>query len=55
MAEAVFEIHETFNITGRGIVLTGFILEGEYQLGDIIQFNFKGNSISRRIKGYINP
>ncbi|WP_430965275.1 hypothetical protein [Spongiimicrobium sp. 2-473A-2-J] len=53
-AGSVFEIHQTFNITGRGIVLTGFILNGDFRLGDIIKFDFNGDLISRKIKGFDN-
>ncbi len=32
-----FRIEDTFNITGRGVVLTGCILDGDINVGDSIQ------------------
>ena len=48
---ASFEIHDTFRITGRGIVFAGIILEGEIRIGDIIKFNFNGQVLERKING----
>ncbi|WP_299190455.1 hypothetical protein [uncultured Aquimarina sp.] len=51
---ATYQIHDTFKITGRGIVFVGFILDGEFGTGDIIKFNFDGQIIERKIKGIDN-
>ena len=48
---ATFEIHETFRITGRGIIFTGLILDGKFMTGDFIRFDFKGHLLERKIKG----
>ncbi|NVN18097.1 hypothetical protein GUA46_07075 [Muricauda sp. HICW] len=48
---ATYEIHDTFRITGRGIVFSGNILDGEFLTGDLIKFDFNGQILERRIKG----
>jgi len=48
---ATYQIHDTFRITGRGIVFAGFILNGEFMIGDFIRFDFKGQLLERKIKG----
>jgi hypothetical protein len=48
---ATYQIHDTFRITGRGIVFAGFILNGEFMTGDFIRFDFKGQLLERKIKG----
>ena len=48
---ATYQIHDTFRITGRGIVFSGNILDGEFMTGDFIKFDFKGQMLERRIKG----
>lgn len=49
-----FEIHNTFRITGRGIVLAGLILNGEFNVGDVVEFSFNGQIITRKIKAIDN-
>ncbi|MGB3778421.1 MAG: hypothetical protein WA960_08675 [Tunicatimonas sp.] len=52
---ATYQIRNTFGITGRGIVLTGKILSGDIFLtGDLIEFEFNGQTFKRRIKGIDN-
>lgn len=46
-----YQIHDTFIITGRGIVFLGEILEGELLIGDTIQFEFEGQLMERIISG----
>ena len=48
---ATYQICDTFQITGRGIVFTGHILQGEFNLGNIIRFDFNGQPLERKIKG----
>ena len=48
---ATYEIHDSFKITGRGVVFAGNILEGEFRTGDFIIFDFKGELLERKIKG----
>ena len=47
---ATYQIHNTFRITGRGIIFSGNILDGEFLTGDFIRFDFKGQLLERRIK-----
>ena len=50
-----YQIHDTFKITGRGIVFVGKILEGDIFLtGDFIEFEFNGQPIRRKITGIDN-
>jgi len=50
-----YQIHDTFRITGRGIVFVGIILNGDIFLtGDFIEFDFKGENIRRKITGIDN-
>lgn len=51
---ATYQIHDTFRITGRGIVLVGFILDGEFNTGDTMKFDFNGQILERKIKGIDN-
>lgn len=52
---ATYQIHDTFKITGRGIVFVGKILGGEIFLtGDTIEFGFNNKQIHRKIKGIDN-
>jgi len=52
---ATYQIHDTFIITGRGIVFIGTILYGDIFLtGDLIEFKFKEGVLKRRIKGIDN-
>lgn len=46
-AKAKVKIEDVFTITGRGNVLTGFIIDGEISLGDSILLGEK----LRKIKG----
>jgi len=48
---ATYQIHDTFRITGRGIVFSGNILDGEFMTGDFIKFDFNGQILERKIKG----
>ena len=47
-----FQIHETFRITGRGIVFVGKVLDGSFRIGDYIEFDFKDEKIKRKITGH---
>ena len=49
MLIAKFEIHDTFKITGRGVVLAGIILEGQFKVGDITKFDFNNQTLERKI------
>lgn len=48
---AKYQIGDTFKITGRGIVLTGKVLEGEIRIGHSMKFLFNNDSIERIITG----
>ncbi|TMU55095.1 hypothetical protein [Flagellimonas algicola] len=48
---ATYQIHDTFKITGRGIVFAGHIQEGKLVIGNIIKFDFNGRTLERKIKG----
>ncbi|MFS4446016.1 hypothetical protein [Maribacter sp. 2307UL18-2] len=48
---ATYQIHDTFKITGRGIVFSGHILDGDFMTGDLIRFDFNGQILDRKIKG----
>ena len=48
---ATFQIQDIFKITGRGIVFGGLILGGEFMIEDLIKFDFKGQTLERKIKG----
>ncbi|MFK7906912.1 MAG: alpha/beta fold hydrolase [Chitinophagales bacterium] len=50
-AKAQFQIHATFRITGRGIVMAGRIEEGFINIGDELCFEFEGNYLKRTIIG----
>jgi len=47
---ATYQIHDTFRITGRGIIFSGNILDGEFMTGDFIKFDFNGQILLRKIK-----
>lgn len=47
---AKFQITNTFKITGRGLVLSGYILEGLISTGDAIEFEVNGKVFKLRIK-----
>ncbi|TCI91797.1 hypothetical protein [Tenacibaculum sp. M341] len=51
MIKAKYQISDTFNITGRGIVFAGVILEGEISIGDYIEFNVFDKVFKRKIIG----
>jgi len=50
-----FEIHDSFKITNRGIVLTGTVLTNENEIeinvGEKISFQYKNEKIVRKIIG----
>ena len=48
---ATYQIHDTFRVTGRGIVFAGHILDGDFMTGDFIKFDFNGLMLERKIKG----
>ena len=48
---AKYEIHDTFVITGRGIVFAGQILEGVISIGDSIKFKVNDEYMIRKIRG----
>lgn len=49
--KAKYQIDDTFKVTGRGVVFAGKILEGIINLGDLIEFEFNGESLRRKITG----
>ena len=49
--KATYQIHETFAVTGKGIILTGVILEGTFRIGDVIEFDSNGQLFKRKIQG----
>ncbi|WP_282043076.1 hypothetical protein [Winogradskyella flava] len=52
---ATYQIHDTFIITGRGIVFVGIILDGTiFLIGDFIEFEFNEQVLERKIKGIDN-
>lgn len=48
---AKYRIKDIFKITGRGLVLAGYIEDGEVSVGDYIEFTAFGKIIKRRISG----
>lgn len=48
---ATIEIHDTFAMTRVGIVFAVRILDGEFEVGNLIQFEFDGHTLERKIKG----
>ena len=48
---AEFQIHDTFKITGVGLVFAGIVLTGELRSGDFIRFDFNGVILKCKIKG----
>ncbi|WP_018344764.1 hypothetical protein [Cytophaga aurantiaca] len=48
---AKYIIKNIFRITGRGLVLAGYIEEGEVFIGDYIEFSIFEKTIKRKILG----
>jgi translation elongation factor EF-Tu-like GTPase len=48
---AKYKITDTFKITGRGLVFTGTVLEGNVNSGDSIEFTVLGKVRHRQISG----
>jgi len=48
---AKYRIKDIFRITGRGLVLAGYIEDGEVSVGDYIEFNVFEKTIKKRISG----
>jgi translation elongation factor EF-Tu-like GTPase len=48
---AKYRIKDTFKITGRGLVLAGYIEVGEISVGDYIEFTTFDKKIKRKIIG----
>lgn len=48
---AKYFIADTFKITGRGLVFVGYITEGDFSAGNIIEFTAFGTLLYRRIIG----
>jgi translation elongation factor EF-Tu-like GTPase len=46
-----YRIKDTFKITGRGLVLAGYIEEGVVSVGDYIEFTVFDKKIKRKITG----
>lgn len=44
-----FAVSESFNIPGRGSVLTGKILSGVVKVGDMVVLNSNGNNLNLRV------
>ena len=49
--KALFTIHDTFNITGRGLVIAGQIEEGDISVGNVLEFVLNGATKQFAIKG----
>jgi putative acetyltransferase len=49
--KAVFNIQDTFNITGRGLVITGLVVDGEIFPGDTIEFIAENELRRRKVRG----
>ena len=49
--KSIYQINDTFIITGRGIVFAGNISKGLVSIGDWIEFEFNGSILKRRIDG----
>lgn len=49
--KATYNITDTFLITGRGIVFSGYILEGAISLGGYIEFRVLEKVLKRKIIG----
>jgi hypothetical protein len=47
---ASFKINSLVKITNRGQALIGNIIEGDFSVGDLIQFSFTGSLINLEIK-----
>ena len=48
---AKYQIADSFKITGRGLVLTGYITEGVVSVGDTIEFVAYNTLFQRKITG----
>ena len=48
---AKIEILESFNLTGRGLVILGNLLEGQVRIGSIITFDIGDKPITFKIGG----
>ncbi len=48
---AQYQIADTFTITGRGLVLAGFILDGVVSVGNYVAFSAFGKVFKRKIIG----
>ncbi len=51
MEAAYFQIHATFRLTGRGLVIAGEIEKGSIHIGDEICFEFEDKYLKRKIIG----
>jgi translation elongation factor EF-Tu-like GTPase len=49
--KAKFRILDTFTITGRGLVMAGYIEEGIFETGDYIEFSAFDKKRKRKITG----
>ena len=47
----VFKVLYSFNVSERGLVLLGDILEGKVKVGSLITFKMQGEEISRKVTG----
>ena len=48
---AVFQLEDTFTITGRGLVLAGQLVEGVVRVGDRVQLPLGGGDRPARVTG----
>lgn len=48
---AKFQIEDIFEITGRGLVFAGRIIDGVISIGNQIEFELNSNSLRREILG----
>ena len=51
MMQTKYRITDTFKITGRGLVLAGYIEQGEVSPGDYIEFTMASKRRKRKIIG----
>ncbi len=49
--KAKYQIDNTFKVTGRGVVFAGIIIEGAIRPNDLIEFEFRGEILKRKITG----
>jgi translation elongation factor EF-Tu-like GTPase len=46
-----FKIKDSFNITGRGLVAIGDIIEGKVKIGSVVTFNTGSENVTPKVGG----